>query len=454
MKNKSNHNILLINPWIYDFAAFDLWAKPIGLLYIGSLLRRCGCMVHYIDCLDIHTPDMGNANGIEPAKRKAYGTGRFYKENVVKPDCLKDVPKRYSRYGITPEIFRRGLKNVPKPTVILVTSMMTYWYPGVFQVIDIVKDIYPEVPVVLGGIYATLCYSHASEYSKADYIIRGEGEPETLKLVGELTGNRFEYPIPGDGLDSLPYPAFDLMPNLDYVCILTSRGCPFSCTYCASHIVYKGFRRRDPICVADEIQFWRERYGVKEFAFYDDALMVEAEKNIEIILKEVLKRKILCNFHTPNGIHIRFMTKELCGLMYEAGFKTIRLGLETSDVKRQRSTGNNTTIEEFKKTVLNLKEAGFPPDKIGVYILIGLPGQKPEELEETIRFVLETGAKPILAEYSPIPQTALWGDAVEESRFDIAREPLFHNNSLVPFRSKHFSLETYSQLKQMARQAG
>jgi len=110
--------------------------------------------------------------------------------------------------------------------------------------------------------------------------------------------------------------------------------------------------------------------------------------------------------------------------------------------------------EEFKKTVLNLKEAGFPPDKIGVYILIGLPGQKPEELEETIRFVLETGAKPILAEYSPIPQTALWGDAVEESRFDIAREPLFHNNSLVPFRSKHFSLETYSQLKQMARQAG
>ena len=140
--------------------------------------------------------------------------------------------------------------------------------------------------------------------------------------------------------------------------------------------------------------------------------------------------------------------------MYEAGFKTIRLGLETSDVKRQRSTGNKTTNEEFKKTVLNLKEAGFPPDKIGVYILIGLPGQKPEELEETIRFVLETGAKPILAEYSPIPQTALWGDAVEESRFDIAREPLFHNNSLVPFRSKHFSLETYSQLKQMARQAG
>ncbi|MBI4621394.1 MAG: hypothetical protein HY739_14755 [Desulfobacterales bacterium] len=86
--------------------------------------------------------------------------------------------------------------------------------------------------------------------------------------------------------------------------------------------------------------------------------------------------------------------------------------------------------------------------------MIGLPGQKPEEVEDTIRFVWEAGAKPILAEYSPIPQTALWQDAVEESRFDIAREPLFHNNSLVPFRSKFFSLETYSKLKQMTRQAG
>ncbi|MEW6616497.1 MAG: radical SAM protein [Thermodesulfobacteriota bacterium] len=451
MKNKKNHDILLINPWIYDFAAFDLWAKPIGLLYIASLLRKNGYRVHYIDCLDINTPDMENVTGIEPAKRKGYGTGRFYKENVAKPDCLKGIPKRYSRYGITPVIFLKELKRIPKPGVILVTSMMTYWYPGVFQVIDIIKDIYPEVPVILGGIYATLCYSHASEYSKADYIVRGEGEMEALKLVGELTGNRLEYPNPGDGLDVLPYPAFDLMPNLDYVCIMTSRGCPFSCTYCASHIVYKGFRRRIPLCVVDEMQFWREIYGVKEFAFYDDALMVEPEKNIKIILKEVLRRKILCNFHTPNGIHIRFMTKELCGLMHEAGFKTIRLGLETSDVKRQYSTGNKTTNREFEQSVSNLREAGFLSGDIGVYILIGLPGQKPEEVEDTIRFVWETGAKPILAEYSPIPQTALWENAVEEARFDIAGEPLFHNNSLVPFRSRYFSLETYNRLKQMTR---
>lgn len=453
MKSKSDHNILLINPWIYDFASFDLWAKPIGLLYIGSLLRKNGYKVHYIDCLDIHNPDMEKMNGIEPAKRKVYGTGRFYKENVAKPDCLKDIPKRYSRYGITPEIFRRELKRIPVPDVILVTSMMTYWYPGVFKVIDIVKDIYPEVPVVLGGIYPTLCYSHAVEYSKADYIIRGEGENEVIRLVGELTGKEFEYPSPGERLDDLPYPAFDLMPDLDYVCILTSRGCPFSCTYCASRIVYKEFRRRDPVCVADEIEFWKERYGVKEFAFYDDALMVEPEKNIVVILEEVLRRGISCNFHTPNGIHIRFLTKELCELMYKAGFKTIRLGFETSDFKMQYSTGNKTTNGELEESVSNLRRAGFLSSEIGVYILIGLPGQKPNEVEDTIKFVWETGSKPILAEYSPIPQTALWEDAVEESKFDIVREPLFHNNSLMPFRSKHFSLEIFNRLKQMTRKA-
>ncbi|MFH1624893.1 MAG: radical SAM protein, partial [Pseudomonadota bacterium] len=331
----------------------------------------------------------------------------------------------------------------------LMTSMMTYWYPGVFKVIEILKDIYPEIPIILGGIYPSLCYSHASQYSNADHIIRGEGEIETLKLVGEFTGNRLEHVTKGDGLDSLPYPAFDLMPDLDYVCILTSRGCPFSCTYCASHMIYRGFRRRDPLCVADEIQFWSERYGVKDFAFYDDALTVEPERNIVIILKEVLKRKLSCNFHTPNAIHIRFMTKELCGLMYEAGFKTVRLGLETSDAGRQLSTGNKTTNEEFRRSVSDLRKAGFLPGEIGVYILIGLPGQRSQEVEESIKFVREVGVRPVLTEYSPIPGTALWQAAVEESALDLTKDPLFQNNSLVPFRSKYFSSETYNRLKRM-----
>ena len=116
MKSKSNHNILLINPWIYDFAAFDLWAKPIGLLYIGSLLRKNGYMVHYIDCLDIHTPDMEDATGIEPAKRKGYGTGRFYKENVVKPDCLKDIPKDTADTVLLRKYFKESLKGSQCPT--------------------------------------------------------------------------------------------------------------------------------------------------------------------------------------------------------------------------------------------------------------------------------------------------------------------------------------------------
>ena len=451
MSNKGNNDILLVNPWIYDFAAFDLWAKPLGLLYIAGVLRRHGYHVHYIDCLDINHPGMKDAAGIKPGKRKAHGTGMFHKENVAKPDCLKDIPKRYSRYGITPEIFRKELGKIPKPGAVLVTSMMTYWYPGVFQVINIVKDVFPDVPVVLGGIYATICYAHACKYSKADHVISGEGEDKVLRLLVELAGNRSVRPIKSNGLLSCPYPAFDLMSNLNYICILTSRGCPFSCTYCASGIFSMGFRRRDPVSVVDEIQFWRERYGIKDFAFYDDALMVDPEKNIMIMLKEVLKRKIQCNFHTPNGIHIKFMTEELCQLMYKAGFQTIRLGFETSDVRWQRSSGNKTTNEEFLLSVENLLDAGFSQNEIGVYVLIGLPKQKYEQVEQTIRFVWETGAKPMLAEFSPIPGTALWKDAVEESRLDITGEPLFQNNSLVPFRTKGISLEGYNRLKEMTR---
>ena len=149
---------------------------------------------------------------------------------------------------------------------------MTYWYPGVLEVIRMVRDIYSKTPVLLGGIYATLCDKHAKAYSGADFVIHGQGENKVLDLVGELTGSVVRCYPDAENLDSYPYPAFDLLGNLKYVCILTSRGCPFACSYCASRILYPAFRQRLPLRVVDEIEYWVERFGVRDFAFYDDAL--------------------------------------------------------------------------------------------------------------------------------------------------------------------------------------
>jgi radical SAM superfamily enzyme YgiQ (UPF0313 family) len=106
-------------------------------------------------------------------------------------------------------------------------------------------------------------------------IIQGEGEAvavETLCSIWNIEKPRL---FDTADLDAFPYPAFDLTSS-PYVCIMTSRGCPYRCTYCASKILNKGFRRRNPVMVAEEIGFWNSK-GIRDFAFYDDALLYEPE---------------------------------------------------------------------------------------------------------------------------------------------------------------------------------
>ena len=83
--------MLLFNPWIYDFAAYDLWARPLGLLVLGARLRKLGWEPALLDCLDKDHPSVGSL------KVKPHGQGRFLKAQIPKPEPLKHVPRRYSR---------------------------------------------------------------------------------------------------------------------------------------------------------------------------------------------------------------------------------------------------------------------------------------------------------------------------------------------------------------------
>jgi len=75
---------------------------------------------------------------------------------------------------------------VKKPDAVFVTSMMTYWYPGVFETIDTIRRVIPKVPVVLGGNYATLCCDHATKHSGADIVVKGDGESALPKVLKDL----------------------------------------------------------------------------------------------------------------------------------------------------------------------------------------------------------------------------------------------------------------------------
>ncbi|MCX8014570.1 MAG: cobalamin-dependent protein, partial [candidate division WOR-3 bacterium] len=253
--------ILLVNPWIYDFKAYDFWMKPLGLLYIASYLRDAGYAIDYIDCLDRYHPMLLKKSIKFPAV-DSYGRGKFYSQEIEKPQIYKNVPRKYKRYGIPIPVLYEILENIERPDWICVTSIMTYWYPGVFEMIKILKQYFPDVPIILGGIYATLCYDHARKFSNADIVISGKAERNLSQVIPNLKPTSFL---------ELPYPAFDLYAKLDYACVLTSQGCPFNCSYCAVPHLTDKYIYRDYRSVVDEIEYYQS-FGVNNIAFYDDAL--------------------------------------------------------------------------------------------------------------------------------------------------------------------------------------
>lgn len=447
MQDAMTGPLLLINPWIYDFAAYDFWNKPLGLLYLASFLRANGYAVVYVDCLDPFHPALKNSTDLKQPRRRSSGTGHYPVATIPRPAPLKSVPRTYHRYGITPKMFTDTLERIPPPSLIMVTSMMTYWYPGVWDAIELAQRKFPGVPVVLGGNYVTLAYNHAL-MSKADFCLTGPADKSLPALLKELFNEDINK-LPGESLDSHPYPAFDLVRCCDQVPIMTSRGCPYRCSYCASHLINPSFTRRDPIRVVDEIEHWYHSLGVRHFSFYDDALLIDAPSMIIPLLQEVIRRDIKAQFHCPNGLHLREITPVITDLLFRAGFKTLRFGFETSNLTRQVRTGGKVINEELQEALRLLEISGYRREEIGIYLLCGLPGQPFDEVRQSITFVRSCGARPFLAEFSPIPGTELWTEAVTASPFPISIDPIFQNNSLLPCRSQDLTPEQYRELKEM-----
>ncbi len=443
MKNDAPH-ILLVNPWIHDFAAYDFWAKPLGLLSLAALLRRHGCRVAYIDCLDRFHPRMPRS---DPGAR--HGRGPYRKTRLPKPPRLADVPRRFSRYGIDPAWFREDLGAIRRPDLILVTSVMTYWYTGVRETVAIVKDLFPQTPVVLGGIYATLCRDHARRWCGADEVFPGSAEAAVLDLVNTHTGWTSSPVFISDQLDTYPFPAFDLQHQIPCVPLLTTRGCPFACAYCAAHLLEPRRLRRSPESVVAELLHWHRRWGVSDFVLYDDAFLADPAGHALPVLEAVVRSGLGVRFHTPNAVHIRGITPEAAQLMFRAGFTTLRLGLETAEFEN-RDLDHKVTAAEFEQAVRWLKNAGFSHRQMGAYLLVGLPGQETASIVRSIAAVKRAGIPPVLAYYAPIPGTALWNQAVAASRYDLAADPLCTNNAVLPCRREPFNARWPSELKRLA----
>jgi radical SAM superfamily enzyme YgiQ (UPF0313 family) len=439
---------LLINPWIYDFAAFDMWAVPLGLLSIAAILRNTGWDVSFVDCTSRQHPSIAD----KVPHEKPYHCGQYFAEEVGKPEAISWVPRRYKRYGIPEEVFIQDIRNAVRPDVILVTSRMTYWYPGVHRVIEIVRDVFPRTPIILGGTYATLCPDHARAVCKPDILFSGEAEEKICSLIEQTVGVKMveHAGFNGHELDSLPFPAWDLLPSQKALPIETSRGCPYSCAYCASGRLFSGFRKKSAGRVTDEIEYAVASFGTEDFSFNDDALLFNAPTHFEKIADEVSRRGLYARFHTPNSVFANAITPAVSEKLRAMNFHTIRLSLETTNVKRLKKMNRKILPRHFDEAMKNLRAAGFTKKEVGAYIMVGLPRQGADEVREAIDYSIARGATPHLAEYSPIPGTPAWEEAVASARLDIRNELLLHNNSIFYMLGGSFDRPTLEELKRYA----
>lgn len=418
---------LLVNPWIFDFAAYDFWLKPLGLLYVGAALKKMDIEVEFVDLLNRHDKDLPRFTRVP--KDKYYGTGKFPSKVIDKPEVLRKIPRKYKRYGAPEEYLEWKLANIEKPDIVFVTSSMTYWYPAVTATIHSIRNILGNIPVVLGGMYARILPGHAKLQSGADMIFRGSDLAKLGEVIFQVKRKRIEVPFKRwfQELD----PAYEMYDNVGYLVFTTSVGCPYRCSYCISPRLWT-YEKREPVRVVDTIEKYLSIFSVKDIVFFDDAILVASEKHFKPLLKEIINRRISARFHLPNGIHARLIDEEAAQLMKEAGFKTVRLGYETSGSLQIR-TGGKVFDADVVRAARILRKAGFAFHEVQAYVMINMPGQSVEDIERAMKVCLNEGISVSLNEYTPIKGTLDYTRLIEQNLLKEGTDPLLLNNSVLPF---------------------
>ena len=441
---KDRPEALLIYPPIYDFALYDLYLKPYGLLRLGAMLEAGGWNTRVVNALDYRDPSTIRAMG--RTKRKPDGTGKIHRSIASLPGFLADARRRFARYGILPEVFSERIA-ASRPDAVFISTGMTYWYRGAAEAADTVRRIWPGVPVITGGVYASLMPEHCTISCRPDFNSEGAAGRDLARWL-ENRG----FPAPNIDQSILP---------LDHECwdeaavLRLNEGCPLRCDYCASAKI-SCFREGRADAVFDRFRMIAEGRRTRNFAFYDDALLFRSEKVFKPFLRMVIDYAETTgtefSFFTPNAMHIRYLDEESAILMKRAGFKEIRLGFESESESFHAEHDSKYTEDSFFRVIRSLGEAGFDPKQIVVYILAGLPRQHADEVEQTIRYASDRGLTLSVSEFSPVPGSGLWQHCVDSCRYPIEKEPLYHNNSFFPMQWEGFSREDMSRLKRLSKQ--
>jgi tRNA A37 methylthiotransferase MiaB len=346
---------------------------------------------------------------------------------VSTPPIFTDIRRRFRRFGLPRGEFQAFLAGEEHFDFALIQTGMTYWYPGVEEIIEEIRAQHPETKIILGGVYATICPVHARGLG-ADLVVEGTDLAPLWRFLEMEPDDR-------------AMPLWDLYSSLQTGVLKLADGCPFRCTYCSVPQVYPKFHARSLDRSIAELEFLN-RYRVEQVAFYDDALLYRPEQILKPFLKEIIRRDIEVNFHTPNALNARFIDREMARLMVDAGFKNFYLGFESSAYTWQKKTGGKVYSNELAQAVENLTAAGADRRGLHAYLIIGHPNSEEQAVEDSIQMAHRLGIRVMLSEFSPIPGTP---DGEQCRRWIDLDEPLWHNKTV--FTQRRLGATEVNRLK-------
>ena len=428
--------IQLINPPVYlNVHAMTALrpSMPLGLAYIAASLRRQGHRLSVLDAV-AEAPDQVTREG------------------------------RIHRLGLTPEEILERLD--PEAEAFAVTNMWSFSWPLVREILRGIKAARPDVPLICGGEHFTGLPEFSLREAPIDYIVLGEGDETAVELFAALEAGLPVEDVGGlaylsggefvrtpkrartTAIDELPWPAWDLFDLATYnkydlvtglhagktVPILATRGCPYSCTYCSSPRMWTTkYVTREPIDVADEIEFYYRHLGARNFPFQDLTAIVKRDWIVEFC-NELLDRGLEgITWQFPSGTRCEVIDDEVANLLLRSGGRALAFAPESGSERTRK------LIKKRMKTdsLLDAVEASVRNKlNITAFLVLGFPHDTKADLKDTERLVRRLAIQGIddiaIGFFFPIPNTELYDMLLE--RGDVALEddflltPIFAND--------------------------
>lgn len=403
--------VLLINPAFYDKSEFKNrysdyldWVKggnlyvapfepPLGLAYLTAYLKQRGEEVELIDMQGLMMDSVELTKKIENTDAQLIGI-----------------------------------------------SSMTPTFPAALKVARIVREKAPNAKILLGGVHPTLDPEGTLAHGEVDFVIRGEGEEALYGLVRAIRGEIPYDEVTGlcykDGeklivadkavvqdSDSIPSPDYSAFPIEQYIkhneylrdirgiSMLVSRGCPYSCTFCAVHeTMGRKWRIKAPELLVKDIIELKEKYNI-EGIWFKDSIFNMNKKWVEDFCNLLIAKKVNIAFQVNTRVDL--VDEEQILLMKKAGLTQIDFGVESGSDRILKILHKNITIEEIKKKIAiahrHVKVFGF--------FMVGIPGEKEEDILKTFELAkeleLDTSSWSI---YSPLPGSVLYDELVSQGK--------------------------------------